>query len=202
MNIKWNMEKLICGVALFICVANLWADDTYHDPASYIETKTIHGFSIGVTDDYGLTNNTPTDRHLCFTVWSNNKIWFTNNIDDAIFPTQPEYAYQGDLFDTNGVAMPKTELGEKVGSHFMDFGFNSYGEGVKTQRIMTVRKGQLSGLLEIFRPSDFFVIKNAGHYTLRISFQIIAFPRTGPNRGDYTNYLIRFPPLNYPLVKK
>jgi hypothetical protein len=119
MSIKWNLKSLICVAALFLSMLNLRADDKYHE-LSYVETKIIYGFSVGVTDEYGQTN-TPPDRHLCFTIWTTNKVWFTNNIDTAVFPTQPEYAYQVDLFDTNGVAMPKTELGEKVGSNFLDF---------------------------------------------------------------------------------
>ena len=55
-----------------------------------------------------------------------------------------------------------------------------------------------------FRPSDLFEMSKPGNYTLKIHLQIIAFlPRTGPNRGEYTNNLMsRFPPLDYPLVKK
>jgi hypothetical protein len=50
--------------------------------------------------------------------------------------------------------------------------------------------------------SDLFEISKPGNYALRIRFQILAFPATepaSPGRAR-TNILIRFPPLDYPLI--
>lgn len=213
---------IICVAAILSSEINLRANQT-NDDISYIETKTVDGFSIGITDYYGLTN-TPTDRGLCFSIWTTNEVGAANqiivtNAVSVIFPTQPENAYQVELFDTNGVAIPKTEVGKKAGSKFFDFNTNSFvvwstggysgpggwfGVKVKSQReVVTTKAREPQGQMHIiFRPSDLFMIDKPGNYKLRISFQIIAFPRTGPNRGEYKTELIRFPPLDYPLTKR
>lgn len=196
---KWNMKPLLCAIGLLSGMMNLWAHQT-NDDLSYVETKSVDGFSIGVTDYYGLTN-TPTDRRLCFTVWTTNRIWH-NNPTHVIIPTEPEYAYQVELLDTNGIAVAKTELGKTVGSKFMDFNLTPSISGIHTQMIGANRRGNASTLLIIFCPKDYFEITKPGNYTLRIRFQILAFQDTGPNRGDYTNVLTRFPPLNYPLFQQ
>lgn len=171
-----------------------------NDGNFYMETKIVDGFSIGVTDYYGLTN-TPTDRKLCFTVWTTNRFWATNRLISVIFPTQPEYAYQVEMFDTNGIAVPRTELGKQVGSKFLDYNPTS-SKHINIERMLVDRKDHGSTLFVLFCPTDFFKITKPGSYTLRIRFQILAFPDTGPNRGDYTNVLVRFPPLNYPLTNR
>jgi hypothetical protein len=175
---------------------------------------------MGVTDEFGHTNTSP-DNKLCFSIWTTNKIQAASGIRvtnslNVIFPTQPEYAYQVELFDTNGIAIPKTEAGKKVGTKFLDFNTNSFvlrssgpegysgpgGRfGVKAQMTIVREKAWPYEMLLIFRPSDLFKIEKPGKYVLRIRFQVIAFPRTGIKRGDYTKNLIRFPPLDYPLTK-
>jgi hypothetical protein len=168
-----------------------------------VETKIVDGFFIGVSDLYGYTNTSP-DRQLAFSIWTTNKIWATNHTR-VIFPTKPEYAWQVELFDTNGVAVPKTTEGKKVGTKFLGFNKQSAvirstgGSEPNAQTLGAMEKSMSRGGLLLFRPADYFKIEKPGNYTLRIRFQILTFPRTGPNRGEYTNDLIRFPPLDYPL---
>jgi hypothetical protein len=204
MSIKCNLKYFVYGWIVTLCAMNLWADQTNRELA-FVETKVVDGFFIGVTDEDGFTNTTP-DRRLCFTIWA-----VTNATTHVVFPTQPEYAYQVDLFDNNGVAISKTELGKKAGTKFLDFGPNSFvlrstgpdsqKHGIKAQMTIATEKTLPYEMFNMFRPSDFFDIKKSGNYTLQIRFQIIAFPRTGPNRGDHTSDLIRFPVLNYSFIK-
>jgi len=223
MNIKSTITIFtICASAILSPEMNLKADQDHSDIA-FVETKTVNGFSIGITDEFGHTNTSP-EIKLCFSIWATNEIGAANQIKVTngvfvVFPTSPENAYQVELFDTNGVAIPKTEVGKTIGTNFFDFNTNTFvlrstggysgsggwfGVKVKAQReAVTTKARQPQGqMLIIFRPSDLFVIDKPGNYTLRIRFQIIAFTRTGLNRGEYTTDLIRFPPLDYPLTKR
>jgi len=222
MKEKYNLVVFILCLAVFrLQGINLKADQD-RPKIDFVETKVVDGFFIGVTDEFGRTNTSP-DTKLCFSIWTTNKIWTINKIGPtnytrAIFPTEPEIAYQIGLFDANGAAIPKTERGKKVGTKFFDFNANSFilrstgpdgysgpgGQfGVKAQVTGVTKKAwePQGQMLLIFRPSDLFKIDKPGKYTLRIRFQILAFPRTGPGPGDYTTDLIRFPPLDYPLDK-
>jgi hypothetical protein len=201
-NLATAKLKAVCGVclavfALFVTNASASESNQKPDPMNAmdierIETKVVDGFLIGVTGSY-LTTNTSPDELLVFVPWTTNgSAWF-------VVPVEPEYAYQVELLDTNGVAVPKTELGKKVGTKFLDF--EASKNEVKIKRLRADKKGKAVAMPILFRPSDLFQIDKPGIYTLRIRFQILTFPRTGPNRRDYTNDLIRFPPLDYPLVK-
>jgi hypothetical protein len=210
MNTKHNMKYLIAvgfhaagivsTVVLSLLATSTWADQSNQVPVAEvkaIKTKVIHGFCIGLagwnSDFY--TNNTSSDDSLIFLPWTTNKpAWI-------VVPTEPEYAYQVELFDTNGVAMPKTDLGKKAGTKFFDFDSTAYEKGITIKHLHAQKIGEVTDSPFLFRPSDLFKVEKPGNYTLRIRFQILAFPRTGPNHGDYTNDLIRFPPLDYPLVK-
>ena len=185
---------------------NAWAEQPPPCADEGVETKIVDGFFIGVSDRYGYTNTSP-DRDLAFSIWTTNKIWATNTTR-VTFPTKPEFAWQVELFDTNGVAVPKTAAGKKAGTKFLDFGLKTavlratFGPEPNAQRWVAMEKTMSRGGLLLFRPSDLFKIEKPGNYTLKIRFQILTFPRTGPNPGEHTNDLIRFPPLDYPLVKK
>lgn len=216
MNMKLNLAVIIsCLVAALSTGVNLKADQD-HSNIDFVETKIVDGFLIGVTDEFGQTNSNP-DRRLCFSIWTTNEVTPTQRVR-VIFPNQPENAYQVELFDTNGIPVPKTETGKKVGTKFFDFNTISFliratgpggysgpgGEsGVKAQGAgVTKRAWEPRGqMLLIFRPSDLFDIEKPGRYTLRIRFQIIVFPRTGPQGTHYKTELIRFPPLDYPLMQ-
>lgn len=194
-------------VVLTFFTLNLWADQ--FPPAAYqeVETKIVDGFFMTVADCYGYTNTSP-DRPLCFSVWTTNKVWATNNTR-VITPVKPEYAYQVELFDTNGVAVPKTVAGKEAGTKFLDFSLKTAkvrvtgGPEPNAMRTVVIEKvgTERSPNVLMFRPSDLFKFEKPGHYTLKIRLQILAFPRTGPNPGEYTTDLIRFPPLVYPLVR-
>jgi hypothetical protein len=176
-------------------------------PLEAIETKVVDSYLIGVVGSPAgqacSTNNTSTDDPLVYVIWT------TGTPAWVAYPAEPEYAYQVELLDTNGVAMRKTELGKKFGTEFYDF-----GPRTKVRRCPTAKKGEAVPMNYLFShpeglsvpfhpesPSNIFTITNAGRYTLRIRFQIMTFPRTGPKRSDYTNKLVRFPPLDYPVFK-
>lgn len=206
--------NLLFITTLGFLTLNSWAESPAGNEG--VETKIVDGFFMSVSDYYGYTNTSP-DRPLCFSVWTRNvSRWTTNkflqpiNYSMVISPVKPEYAYQVELFDTNGVAVPKTAAGKRAGTKFLDFCLKTavvrltFGPEPNAMRTMVIEKvgAERSPNLFTFRPSDLFEISKPGNYTLKIHLQIIAFPRTGPNRGEYTNKLIRFPPLDYPLVKK
>jgi hypothetical protein len=177
-------------------VAAAWAapgEEAYRK-TPFVETKVVDSYSIGMSDQDGCTNSAP-DRYLTFAIWS------TNGPIHIVFPTQPEYAYQVELFDTNGIAIQKTEMGKQVGKRFDDFDEFAMKKNIKVNA-EAVKKNEPAPWSLMFRPIDLFEIDKPGNYTLRIQFQILAFPRTGPNRGDYVKRIIRFPALDYPLVQQ
>jgi len=182
---------------LFLCfmAGSTWIvqGDQVYQETPLVESKMIDSFSMGVSDQDGHTNSAP-DRYLCFAIWC------TNGPVRVAYPATPEYAYQVELFDSNGLPIPKTALGKKTGSKFWGFDENAL-KSIKIGRLMPPRRSEPVPWLYMFRPADLFEIQEPGNYTLRIRFQIVAFPRTGPNRGDYKKELIRFPALDYPLVQ-
>lgn len=213
MNITIRLKNIICAglgccalasVPLIVFIPiGIQSEQSYEEPAfvkiNACETKVVDGFCIGLTgrDKEGRcsTNNTSPDHELFFIPWTTDgSAWFA-------VPIEPEYAYQVELFDTNGAAMPRTEQGQKVGTKFFDFTSSAPKEGIGTKRLRADRKGQPVGMPLLFRPSDLFKVDEPGNYKLQVRFQILTFPRTGPNREDYTNHLIRFPSLEYPLIQ-
>jgi len=171
-----------------------------------IETKAIDGFYIGVASSAFTTNDTPVDDKLIFGVWKTT----TNNYAMVYIPTEPEYAYQVELLDTNGTAMPKTRLGEQVGRRFFALDTTFSSEGAQLRRAYATDKPGFPsqylffpskpghGGRPVYSPNDLFDIKKPGRFTLRIQFQIIVRTGTGKNK---TAHIVRFPPLDYPLVK-
>lgn len=183
--------------------------DQEHPSIDFVETKVVDGFFMGVTDEFGHTNTSP-DRRLCFSIWTTNRTETTNSPLHVAFPVQPEYAYRVELFDATGIAIPTTDAGKRVGIKFLDFDTNSFvlkgtgpdsAHGVEAQTIFADRKVWPYEMLIMFSPSHLFKIEKPGKYTLRLRFQILAFPQIGPNRQLGNIDLIRFPPLDYPLVK-
>jgi hypothetical protein len=174
-----------------------------------IKTKTMEGFYISVFSSKFTTNNTPADDKLNYCIWR-----ITTNSQAIVYmPTALEYVYQLELFDTNGVAMPKTKLGKRVGVKFFDLepsftndtGFKlarehttEPGTGIGAQWLFFPEKSGAGGQ-PIYSPNDLFEIKNPGNYALRVRFQIIV----ASSMADVykTAHVVRFPPLDYPLMK-
>lgn len=217
MNNQNKMESLIAAgfdaaymvssVALALLATNVCAEQSNQEPGfveiKALETKVVDGFFIGLAgraigaSDYS-TNSTSPDDELFYVPWT------TSDPAWVVVPAEPEYAYQVELLDTNGVAVPKTELGKRFGTKFFDFNTTPSKKGIAIRPLRANKKGKPVPTPCLFYPhhtSDLFKIDKPGHYTLRIRFQILTFPRTGPNRRDYTNDLIRFPPMAYPLFK-
>lgn len=176
--------------------------------AVFVEGRITNGFFIGITDEYGKTNSSA-DGKLNFSIWSTNQNW-TNILARVVIPEEPEYAYQAYLYDTNGIAVDKTDAGKKVGVKFQDFNAKSFyirssgppvKEGVRSQAIIPRSKSSPYEMLALFRPADLFEIKHSGRYTLRIYFQFLAFRRAGTTSGGFTNVLIRPPPIDYPIIQ-
>jgi hypothetical protein len=187
---KWKMNIFIYFMVGVVLVAR--GEEAYRKTA-FVETKVIDSFSIGVRDQNGFTNSAP-DQYLSFAIWC------TNGPARLAIPPQPEYAYTVELFDTNGIAVTKTEMGKNIGKKFHDFDESALKTHVKINA-EAVKKSELAAWWLMFRPSDMFEVAKPGNYTLHIRFQILAHVRTGPNRGDYVKRLIRFPALDYPLVQ-
>jgi len=179
----------------------------YTSDLKFIKTKAVDGFYVGVADSGFATNNTPITNQLIFGIWRTT----TNNNATVYIPTAPEFIYQIELLDTNGIAMPKTEFGKTVGTRFLDLdtsfdgnkGFKlrmehpSYGPEFGGQHLFfPTRPGYKDQ--RFYSPTDLFEIKDPGNYKLQIHFQIIV--RTGLVL-DKTAHIVRFPPLDYPLVK-
>jgi len=171
-----------------------------------VKTKTVEDLCVRVFSSHGTTNNTPVDDKLAFCVWRMT----TNNSMTLYMPTALEYVYRLELLDTNGSALPPTKLAEKIGVKFLDFKpsfANDTGFNLKILQtdpslggehlFFPHRPGYFNGE-HFYSPNDLFEIKQPGNYTLRIQFQFIL--RTGHGQ-DKTAHLVRFSPLDYPLVK-
>lgn len=207
-SLSWRFDAA-CGLltlGVVLCLADTQAGPS-NQTARFIaieavKTEVINGFFIGLTgladgaSDYS-TNSTSPDDKLVFIPWTTkDPAWIA-------FPADLEYACEIELLDTNRAKVPKTELGKKVGAKFLDFDVGAYKKGIKLKRERADKEGEPVATPILFYPSrtrDLFRIEEPGNYTLKIRFQILAFPRTGPKRGHYTNQLIRFPTLNYPIV--
>src|SRR2546425_981835 len=120
---KPRLSACAASIVIFLLTSNLNARDDGSD-IQFVETAVVDGFRIGLTDEFGHTNSSP-DHRLCFSIWT------TNRSARVAFPTQPEYAYAVELFDTNGIALPRTSLGKRAGSRFLDFGLTSPKHGIK-----------------------------------------------------------------------
>jgi hypothetical protein len=171
-----------------------------------LRTKVIDGFYIRITGTSFTTTNTPIDDKLSFCICRTT----TNNDARVYMPTAHEYIYKIELFDTNGVEVPKTKLGKDVGTKFFALEpiFNPY-KGYKLAIETTVNEG--SGWCYLFfpyrpgyggqpfySPNDLFDVSRPGRYTLEICFQFIV--RTGVGAGEAA-HIVRFPPLDYLLIK-
>jgi hypothetical protein len=164
-------------------------------------------FGVAGIANSGLsTNNTPIDADLIIGLWTTK-----TNIYSVYFPYAPEYAYQVELFDTNGVAMPKTDYGKRFGTKYFQLDTNFSNHDAKLHLDMAQHEPGFGGHCLFFQTkptqgagyiytaNDLFVINNPGRYRLQIRVQMIV--RTG-NGLNETAHIVRFPTLNYPLVKK
>ena len=160
-----------------------------------VKSPIIDGFCVGFAGQHG-TNNTATDDWLDLLSWTTNKypVWIA-------VPADPEYAYKIELLDANGLSVPKTSRGKKAGSKFDDFDAYPSKHGVAVKRLTAHKMDGVTAEPLLFRATDMFEVDKPGRYVLRIQFQILVFPRAGMSRDAYTNKLIRFPPLEYPLLK-
>jgi hypothetical protein len=193
MNITSTLP-ILTALASFVLVqpSQLPAQDS--TPAlEFIQTKVVDGVFAAITDDLGSTN-TPLDRQLCFCLRT-----VTNGLQRVAFPSEPEYAYQIELFDTNGIAQPKTALGKRAGTKFLDFDARAFDRAIKIQHTFARGKDKPPALLILFRPSDLFAIERPGRYTLRISLQVLSISKPSPDRRHAPPRLIRFPAIDYPL---
>lgn len=195
-----------CLFSVFAFVLLSWkasATQTNEEPdfveINAIESKVVDGFYVGLygvnSAGVGSTNNTSPDDELIYVLWAMNGPML------CVVPAQREYAYKVELLNSNGVPMPKTAIGKRVGTEFSDFDAKFYLKGIPIKHLRANKEGHPVETPILFRPSDLFKVDKPGKYTLRIRFQILAFPKTGPGRRDFTNDLIRFPPLDYPLVQ-
>ena len=140
-SVKLKMVYGVCLAIFALLTTNVFGDESNQklDPMEdatnieRIETRIVDGFLIGVTGSY-LTTNTSPDEALVFVPWTtSSSVWF-------VIPAEPEYAYQVELLDTNGMVMPKTELGKKVGTKFLDFDASPSKKGIKIKHLRAEKK--------------------------------------------------------------
>lgn len=184
--------KLIIWVTLIASsLAGIAAEETMQQPM-FIETGVVDGLYIGVTNGKGSSHPT-VDQNLYYMIWT-----VTNNGVTVYVPTQSEYAYQIDLVDAKGVLIPKTAEGMNAGTKFNDLNTSFSNENAKLQRISAYKKNQPVEPVHLFYIKEHFNINKPGTYILHVRFQIIV--RTGKGQ-DRTAHIVRFPVLNYSVVK-
>ena len=196
-----NPRLTIAVAAAFTAAQIMFASELITDHAlpdfvwPAVKSPIIDGFCVGFDGQHG-TNNTTIDDWLVFLPWTTNNhtVWIS-------VPVEPEYAYRIELLDTNGLTVPKTARGKRAGSRFDDFDAHPSKRGIAIKHLAAHKMDGVTDSPMLFRAADMFKIEKPGLYRLHIQFQILVFPRTGVGRGAYTNELIRFPPLDYPLIK-
>jgi hypothetical protein len=142
----------------------------------------------------------------------------SNRTVEIIDEPEPSYFYRAELFDTNGVAVSKTELGKKVGLHFADL---DPEVGLKTSGIKfeqrAINYGYTGGAVTLvyngneimsskrsffhgntscqlhFPASKLFKVSNAGEYRLKLTYQVFEIV-------DKAIKLVRFPPVEIKLT--
>lgn len=194
-----------------ICLMSfwLWTAKAQDNEDWLVRTKTVDGFYVRVFSSHNTdtTNNTSVDNNLAFCVWQAT----TSNNVAMYMPTALEYVYQLELLDTNGFALPKKKLAEKIGVKFWDFKplfDNETGFDLTRVHITPSlggpylffphRPGHYNGEPN-YSPNDLFEIKQPGNYTLRIRFQFIVSADSDRYKSAH---VVRFPPLDYPLVRR
>jgi hypothetical protein len=133
----------------------------------------------------------------------------SNQAEAIIYAPEPSYFYKAELFDSNGIAVSKTELGQAEGVHFSDLdpevglekskiSFNHFYWG-RDNRVHLVYNGNNISAYKysLFKgythfTIDFAVLKNfnisnAGEYRLKVAIQLFELI------GDDGIELIRFP---------
>ena len=196
--------NLIIGmfVATFLVHTLSATEPEAADPCYYLsiapKSAIVDGYYVAVMN-YNTAGHVLANKPLCYFVW-------TTGIKDVAWvsvPTSIEYAYDVNLFDTNGNSVPKTWLGKSVGTKFSDFkiGKGYFESKAKPQPIgaLTTNNPPLGGIV-IFSPSDYFNIKKPGDYTLKIRFQIVA-PVIEPGTTNEIFKVIRFPAMDFPITQ-
>ncbi len=71
-------------------------------------------------------------------------------------------------------------------------------------KALTRRDSQVTRRLRhlYFAPLIFSSLKNRVSISSESAFRYSRFPEQVPVEADYTNHLIRFPPIEYPLLKR
>ena len=181
---KYQLVSSTAAIISAISTLAAFADHTNLPPQELkidaAKTKVKDGFFIGLVERNSYsTNHTSLNDELCLFVWT------TNNPTWIAIPAELEYAYQVELLDTNGVAMPKTELGKKVGAKFFEFDTFPSKKSIAVEHMSVKKIGQSAGASFLFNrhpARDLFEVDRPANYTLQVRFQILTFPRTGPNQ--------------------
>lgn len=143
----------------------------------------------------------------------------SNQIISVVYQPEASYGCRFELFDTNGVAVPKTELGKMVGAFFSDLdpevGLKKSNvefmprSGSVISRMPQVRLSYNGNEIKVFachfysgfargtdqrRLMDSFCISNAGEYRLKLTYQVFELV------GNRSLKLVRFPTIEKKII--
>jgi len=105
-----RVKSALCVFIQFVFVFTMCGQD-----AQFCRSQVVEGLYFGISCFSGsgvATNDTPIDGELVI------GFWVTTNDFSVYVPSEPAYVYQIALFNSNGVAMPKTASGEKFGEKY------------------------------------------------------------------------------------
>lgn len=159
---------------------------------TFMGSTFVHGFQVLVFDDK-FAGWTTSSTELSYAIVT------TNGAKDVWLRNQPQYAYEVSLFGTNGVQVPKTEMGKIAGSKFSELDPTNLHTGMKLQHLIADKPEQGLDSCHLFKIKDLFKITNPGNYVLRIRFQFLERVRIGTN--DVFR-VVRFPPMDCPVRDK
>jgi hypothetical protein len=158
----------------------------------------------------GSTNLSATEKiNLCFLTKTNE-----GTAPIVYFP-KPEYFCNAQLLNSNGIVVPKTSMGERYGSKFLNLnayswdavskrGRNTGGDrygmfGGSDKPEMTILHTNVAEGHDLPSVQELFKISDSGNYKLSLHFQV--FKRIG-NGTNHTFKVVRIPPIEIPIVKE
>jgi len=143
----------------------------------------------------------------------------SNRIISVVYQPEISYGCRFELFDTNGIAVPKTELGKAVGAFFSDLDqevglkessvkfkprpafVNPHMAPVKLvyngneiKAFVCHFNGGFARGVDQRRPMDSFCISNAGEYKLKLTYQVFELV------GKRSLKLVRFPTIEQKIT--
>jgi len=117
--------------------------------------------------------------------------------NSMLFMPKDEYLVRMELYDSNNVVVPKTELGTKYGKSFDDI-YWDIGKFAKSPHGPTIVKDAWSWGRQLPKISDLFILTKSGAYHLKLEVQVMLYYLN--MKEKQTRQILRFPPVEISVI--